>query len=75
MVELFGWIEDTTSTGDEIETVWRIPAQSERMARRQAKANQRIKDASGSEVTSVTRVRSGDLPGQSIYQVETVSER
>jgi len=74
-MQLFGFIEDTRSTGESITTTWGIPAQSERLSIRQAKVNERIKRGGGAEVTSVEEGESGDLPGQTIYFVTTEAER
>jgi len=74
-MELFGTLLNTRSRSNEIVNEWRIPAQSEGLARRQARANARIKNGTSSEVSSVTQEGSGSLPGQKIFVVETSTPR
>lgn len=66
---------ETNVQGGEIHDQWRIPAQAERLARRQAKANATIKGRNNVEIVSVEKIEDGSLPGQSIYRVDTASSR
>jgi len=75
MVELTGKTSKTNFSGGKVESTWRIPAQSESLAKRQAKVNERVKGRSNVEVGDVEKIEDGDLPGQSIYSVETVADR
>ena len=74
-MELFGWIEDTRSDAESIVNEWGMPAQSERMARRQARLNTRIKHGKRSEAEVLEVMREGSLPGQKIYLVRTRVDR
>lgn len=75
MVELIGRIVETSIENDRILDEWRIPSPSAGLARRQAKANARIKGREGIENVSVEKIGKGSLPGQKIYIVTTSSER
>jgi len=66
----------TSSLDDGEQTiVFRVPAVSERTARRRARVNARIKGIAGGEVTDVEEVAQGDVPGQVIYEVEVTGQR
>jgi hypothetical protein len=75
MVELIGKIASTKVQEDRIIDEWRMPAQTDGLARRQATANARIKGRNDVEIKSVEENGNGSLPGQSIYTVTTSSAR
>lgn len=75
MVQLFGSVETSTIIDDTLVTEFRIPAFSRRIARQRARSNARLKGFEGAEVTGVEELKTGDLPGQTIYLVEVESLR
>lgn len=75
MAELIGKTSSTEYDGDKVISTWRIPAQSKGLARRQAKANERIKGRKNVEVGDVEKIEDGSLPGQKIYAVEVTADR
>lgn len=75
MVEIIGRIQSTDTANRTITDTWRMPAPTERFARRFARANSRVKGRSNYEIVSVEEIEDGDLPGQSIYEVVVQSER
>jgi len=70
MVEFFGRTLDSEVQGDVQQILFQIPAFSERGARRRARVNSRIKGITGAEVVGVESIRSGDVPGQTIFRVQ-----
>ena len=74
-MQIFGVTESTRIVDGNIINEWRIPAQSEGLARRQARANARIKHGRRGEVEGIERVGSGRIPGQKIYLVEVSTQR
>ena len=74
-MQIFGVTESTRTVNGRIINEWRTPAQSESLARRQAKANSRVKHGRRGEVESIERVGSGSLPGQKMYLVEVSTQR
>lgn len=75
MIELVGRTSSTEFDGGKVDSTWRIPALSESLARRQARANERIKGRSGVEVTNAQKIEDGGFPGQKIYAVEVTADR
>lgn len=57
------------------ESIWRVPALSESIARRKAVLNMRIKGNEGIEVQSANKVGSGNLPRQDLFDVVVTAER
>jgi hypothetical protein len=75
MVELIGSIQNTKVENGQLVDEWSIPALSETMARRRVRANARLKNREGTSIQSLEKVRSGSIPGQTIYKITTVSSR
>lgn len=75
MVEIIGSLQETVSEEGQLRDTWRMPSLSEGLAKRQARTNARVKGRTDPEIVSVTEIAQGDLPGQSIYRVETRSAR
>lgn len=74
MVQVFGTVEQSFSEEENQFTVFRIPAFSERLARRRGGANARIKGLSNFEVTNIEQVGQGDVPGQKLFDVTVQSD-
>lgn len=75
MVEITGTHLGTSTDAGQVTDDWRLPALTERQARLEAIANARLKGRSGAEVQTLRQVGEGDIPGQKIYEVVTVSSR
>mgnify|MGYP006273254443 CR=1 FL=1 len=75
MVEIFAVQEPTRTEEGNIIAPFRVPAVSERLARRRAIANARLKGWKSPSVQEVEEIASGDVPGQSIYEVTVISQR
>lgn len=75
MVQFFGRTESTDVEGDQLTSVFRIPAFSQEMARRRAQINIRAKDLQNAEIASMEEAQSGDIPGQTIYDITVESDR
>lgn len=75
MVEIFGRIESNAVRNGSQVTVFAIPAFSERLARRRAQANARLKDLADAEIDSIENLGGTDLPGQNLYEVTVISQR
>lgn len=69
MVEFFGKTVRSEARDDMQIIEFEIPAFSKRTARRRALVNGRIKNIGNREVLRNEAVRSGQVPGQSIYSV------
>jgi hypothetical protein len=75
MVEFFGKTKSSETMDDTIRMVFRMPAFSERGARRRAGINARSKKISNFDVEKIEEVESGQLPGQKIYDVTISAPR
>lgn len=75
MVEVTGSVIEQSVENGSLRTVFRIPAQSEGLAVRQANLNAGLKGYSGIEVVNTEKISEGSLPGQSIYAVTVTSRR
>lgn len=75
MVEFFGRIESNSVRNGNQVTVFTIPAFSERLARRRAQTNARLKDLANAEIDSIENIGGTDLPGQNLYEVTVISQR
>lgn len=75
MVEVLTVQEPTAVENGSVITTFRVPALSERVARRRAKVNSRLKGLDNPEIREVTEVASGDIPGQMIYEINVVTRR
>lgn len=75
MVEITGNVITSNLTDDEFRIAFKIPAFSKRVARRRALTSARVKGMNQPEVTSVETIRSGDIPGQTIFRVDVVGDR
>ena len=75
MVQIFGTVERSFTEEDSQFTTFRIPAFSKAIARQRAKANARIKGLSNFTLSNVEEAGSGDIPGQTLYDVVVESDR
>jgi hypothetical protein len=75
MVQLFGSVETSTIVDDTLITEFRIPAFSRTAAQQRAKTNARLKGLEDAQITGTEELKTGDLPGQTIYIVEVESLR
>jgi len=74
MVQFFGQTIDTEVQGDVQQILFQIPAFSETGARSRARVNSRIKGIAGAQVVGVEPIRSGEVPGQTIFRVQVSGE-
>lgn len=75
MVEVLAVQEPSALEEGGLITPFRVPALSERGARRRAKLNARAKGLNNPTVREVESIAPGDIPGQTIYRVAIVSQR
>lgn len=75
MVEIFGKVKRSEILNGQQEVVYRVPAFSERIARRRAAINSRIKGFEDFEIVSVRNVGSGNIPGQKLFDIATTIPR
>lgn len=75
MVEIFGRIERNIIRNGNQVTTFIIPAFSERLARRRTRANIRLKNLENADIDSIEPLESGDIPGQTLFEVTVISSR
>lgn len=75
MAEIFGGVKTSMTEDGQQVTIFHIPAFSAGNARRRARANIRLKRLQNADVESVDEIGSGQIPGQSVYEVTVISSR